>query len=60
MKEKIGKHLNFVSGILFASAAVLNFFHHKVGLGFTYLCLAIVQCSLDFSKKKNKKEKQKL
>ncbi|MDD3223686.1 MAG: hypothetical protein PHX70_03090 [Clostridium sp.] len=53
MKKKISNHVNFISGALFGVVAILDFVDHKITMGFTYLCLALLFCSLDFSKKKN-------
>lgn len=57
MKEKVSKYLSFIPGIMFGIVAILNFFDHKVAMGFTYVCLAISFCSIDFSKNKTKNHK---
>lgn len=51
MKKKIINHVNFITGALFGITAILNFVDHKITMGFTYICLALLFCSLDFSKK---------
>ncbi|MDT8718447.1 hypothetical protein IAI10_17415 [Clostridium sp. 19966] len=53
MKKKIANHLYFPAGAIFGIAAILDFVDHKITMGFTYICLAIVFCLLDFPKKKN-------
>ncbi len=49
---KLNYILYFITGILFAISAILNFTINSISMGIVYICLAITFTALGFSYKK--------